>query len=66
VTHKAITAPAPAIDDISMALNHSSQELKNLHLEQESSISAQHKNSKMDDILSPTVEVTITHPKKHQ
>jgi hypothetical protein len=56
-------APAPAIDDISMAPNDSSQELKNMHPEQECSISAQHENSKMDDIPSPTVEFTITPPK---
>jgi hypothetical protein len=61
-----MSAPVPAIDDISMAPNNSSQELKNLHLEQECSISAQHKNSKMDGIPSPTAEVTITRPKKHK
>jgi hypothetical protein len=66
VTREAMTAPASAIDDTSMALNDSSQELKNLHLEQECSISAQHKNSKMDDIPSPTVEVRITRSKNHQ
>jgi hypothetical protein len=35
VTCEAMSAPVPAIDDISMAPNDSSQELKNLHLEQE-------------------------------
>jgi hypothetical protein len=68
VVREAMTAPASsAVDDISMAPNDSSQELKkNLHLEQECSISAQDENAKIDDIPSPPVEVTITRPKKHQ
>jgi hypothetical protein len=66
VTREAMSAPAPAIDDIDKTPNDSSQELKNLHLEQECVISAQHENSKMDDIPSSTVEITTTRPKKHQ
>jgi hypothetical protein len=67
VAGEAMSAPRPASDDIDNPPNDSSQELKkNLHLEQECSISAQHENSKMDDIPSPTMEVTIIRPKKHQ
>jgi hypothetical protein len=66
VTREAMSAPASAMDDIDKTPSDSFRELKKLHREQECYISVQHENSKMDDIPSPTVEVTITIPKKHK